>query len=249
MIDLSGGEGMRRIVFAAALVAGLAALSLPCARAAEGASGSPAETEIHLNQQATRTLAPDRLRAVLRVEAKGASGRQVQADVNKRMAIALDKAKSHAAVAAQTGAYAVNRDFGGKDKDVWHASQALTLSSQDFDAVLALIGDLQGEGFLMSGLEFYLAAETLQSVQTDLTTAALGALRARAQGVAKDLGMTVDHYKSITIGNAAETSRPMPMRGFAAAAAPEIAPPVAQPGDATVSLTVTADIVLAPSKS
>lgn len=237
---------MRRMVFALALAAGSAALTLPAL--AEGASGISPETEIHLVQQATRIMAPDRLRAVLRVEVKGNNGRQVQADVNKRMAAALDKAKGNAAVAAQTGAYMVNRDFSGKDKDVWEASQTLTLSSPDFAAVLALAGDLQGSGFLMSGLQFYLAAETLQVVQTELTTAALGALRARAQDVAKDLGMTVGHYKSITVGNAGETSRLLPMAGFAAAAAPAMAPPVAQPGDATVTLMVNADIVLAPSK-
>ena len=238
---------MRRIGPAAALVAGLAALSSPSALAAEATGGNPGETEIHLNQTATRAMAPDRLRAVLRIEAKSGNARQLQAEVNKRMAAALDKAKSVPAVTAETGAYAVNRDFTAKDRELWQASETLTLSSHDFDAVLSLVGDLQGAGLLMSELQFDLAPETLSSVQTDLTTAALGALRTRARDVAKDLGMTIDHYRSVTIGNATENSRPIPR--FAAAAASTMAPPVAQPGDATVSLTVNADIVLAPSKT
>jgi predicted secreted protein len=238
---------MRRFDHAAAFLAGLATLPLPGAVAADPA---PAETEIHLTEQATRMVAPDRLRAVLRIEAKGASGRQVQADVNRRMEAALAKAKSRADVTAETGSYGVSRDFSVKGSEAWIASETLTLSAQDFAAVLTLVGELQSDGLLMTSLQFYLAAETLKAAESALTAAALAALRARAQDVAKDLGMAVDRYKSITIGNAGDGPRPIPLARFSAASAsaPAMPPPVAEAGEETVSLAVNADIVLVPGK-
>jgi predicted secreted protein len=237
---------MRRIVLAPALAAGLAALAPHGVLAADGA---PAGTEIHLVQQATRTLAPDRLRATLRVEAKGNDGRQVQADVNRRMDAALARAKSRTDVTAATGGYTVNRDFSIKSGTAWQASETLILSSKDFDAVLTLAGELQGDGLLMTAMQFYLAPETLHSAESELTASALAALRARAQEVAKDLGMAVDRYQSLIIGNASDTARPMPMMRFNAAASSPMPPPVAEPGEETVSLTVNADIILMPGKT
>jgi predicted secreted protein len=241
---------MRRIVRAAAFALGIAALSPPLSRAADAPGATPGGTELDLTQVATRTMAPDRIRAILRIDVKGGNARQVQADLNQRMAQALDRAKPVAAVKSETGAYAVNRDFTSKDRDVWHASQTLILSSADFAAVLSLVGDLQGAGLLMSGLEFFLAPETLKAAESDLTATALAALRARAEAVAKDLGMTLDHFKTISVSNA---SAPIRARAelFASpsAASSSPAPPVAQAGDATVTLSVTAVIVLVPSKS
>jgi uncharacterized protein len=242
---------MRRIGPAAALAAGITALSPSSALAADDASGNPGETEIHLDQTAARTMAPDRLRAVMRIEARGSAARQVQSDVNRRMAAALDKAKSFPAVKAETGAYTVNRSFNAKDRELWQATQTLSLASPDFEAVLSLIGDLQTAGLLMSGLQFFVAPETLRQAESDLTAAALDGLQTRAAEVAKDLGMAIGHYKTITIGNA---SAPVlgraqyMMQGPAMAGAP-VQPPAAQAGDATVSLSVNAAIVLVPSKS
>ena len=238
---------MRRIAVVA-IVAGIAALA---GRSAIAADTGPAGTEIHFTQQATRDMAPDRLRAVMRFQAKGSNPRQLQAEINRRMTAALDKAKGRAGVTAATGAYVVSRDYSISDsRNAWIGSESLTLSSKDFDAVLALVGELQGDGLLISGLQFYLAPETLKSLERDLTAAALVGLKARAEDVAKDLGMSVDRYKTIDVGNAIVPSGPMLLRGMAstAAAAPAMPPPAAQPGDETVSLSVTADVVLAPAK-
>jgi predicted secreted protein len=202
---------------------------------------------IHLTQQATRTMAPDRLRAELRAEAKGGNARQIQADINKRMQAALAAAKTHPEVTAETGAYSVNRDFSVRDAEAWQGFQSLILSSKDFAALLALVGDLQGSGLLVTGMQFSLARETLAAAQSDLTASALAALKSRAAEVAGDLGLRLDHFKDITVGNASANSNPVPMqmRATAAAAMP---PPVAEAGDATIALTIEADAVLAPSK-
>jgi uncharacterized protein len=213
------------------------------ALASQGAAADDATTEIHLTQEATRQVPPDRLRASLRVEAKGADPRQVQADVNRRMKAALAKAKSHADVTAETGGYSVNRDFSQKDKVVWQGDQTIDLTSPNFDALLSLVGELQGDGLLIGELHFFLARDTLQNAQSALTSAALDELKTRADEVAHDLGLRVDHIEDLTVGNATASTNPVPLMRFAAAAAPA-PPPVAQAGDATVSLTVQADVIL-----
>lgn len=229
------------------IVIGLVAVT---PRAVFAADDAPGGTEIHLTQQATRIVTPDTLRATLRIELRGNDGRAIQAELNRRMAEALDTAKSVPSVKAETGDYSVSRDFAAKAKNNWQASETVTLTSKDFTAALMLAAKLQDKGMLMSGLQFTLAPETLAAAESDLTSAALDALRARAQQVAKDLGTTVERYASVTVGNVEQNSRPLPMARMMASVAggPEMPPPAAQAGDATLSLTVTAVVILAPPK-
>lgn len=209
----------------------------------------PGKTEIHLSQQSVRVMARDRLRAELRIEAKGNNGREIQADINKRMGAALAKVKAYPAVTAETGSYSVERNYSTKEPDRWQGSQSLSLSSEDFDAVLSLVGDLQSSGLLMSEMRFFLAPDTLTAVQDELTATALNAMRARADAVAKDLGMVVDRYRQIGIGNAREDDQRSSARSAGAAAARLGKAPSVQAGEATVMLSVSADVVLAPPKS
>ncbi|HXQ53158.1 MAG TPA: SIMPL domain-containing protein [Stellaceae bacterium] len=229
----------------------LAALASAPSLAADVPDVPPGATELHLVQSATRTMTPDRIRVTLRADARGSDVRLVQAEINKLMAKALDKAKSVAAVKAETGGYSVYRDFDSKNRQPWHASQTVSMVSADFAAALALAGDLQDLGMPMSGMQFTLAPETLKATESELTSSALASLRTRADEVAKALGTAVDHYKTLTISNASapvQGSREFFMAGASALAAAPAPPPVAQSGDATVSLTVNADIILAPSK-
>ncbi len=95
-----------------------------------------------------------------------------------------------------------------------------------------------------------MAPETLAAAEDELTAAALASLRRRADAVAKDLGAAVDHFKTIDVGNAG--GPPIMPRAFmmsASAVSSAPSPPVAEPADITVSLTVNADIILAPTKN
>jgi uncharacterized protein len=229
------------------LAVAVVAMLTPSAYAAD--APEPAATELHLMQTATRMMAPDRIRATLRLESSGKDARVVQADLNRRMQSALDKAKSVSAVTAEAGGYAVYRSVDPKDHGTWHAVETLVLSSSDFGTTLALAGELQEAGAFMSGVQFLLAPETFKSVEGDLTASALAGLKQRANAVAADLGMTVDHYKALNAGNADVPGRPEFFSAPMAAASVASPPPVAEPADITVSLTVTADIILAPAKN
>jgi len=210
------------------------------------ASGALADTEVHLDQSAQKTVSRDRLRADLRAEAQGTDSRAVQDEVNRKMGAALAAARKVSGVTVQSGGYSVYRDQDPKSAQLWHASQGITLISKDFDTILKLCGDLQGDGLLMSGLRFFLAPETLRGAQSELTAQALSGLKDRAAEIAADLGMEVKQIKQIMVGNAVEGfdgPRPM-MRMAAPAAITPVTPPDAQAGDSTISVQVTAELVL-----
>jgi predicted secreted protein len=231
---------MRGSTLVATLALG-AALSSPIPALAADQTGS--DLTLMLSQQATKTIPPDRIRVEMKIEAVGEDPRRLQADVNRRMAAALATAKTNPSVTAETGAYSVYPEGSGEHPR-WHVIASFALNSADFGAAMALAGDLQATGCLMSSMQFSLAPETLAAAADGLTATALAELRKRAAAVAKDLGTTVDRFQTITIGPVGEPF--LPRRMFAAAAlSASAAPPVAEPADATVSLTINADIMLA----
>jgi predicted secreted protein len=225
-------------------IAALALLAPAPALAADTAA-PPGVTVIHLSERAERLMARDRLRAGLAVEVTGPVAQQVQAEINRHMEAALAKAKSVSTVKAETGGYSVYPERNQGKPTVWHGQQTLNLVSGAPADLLALMGDLQQQGLATQGLTFEVAEQSLRKAEDGLTADALTVLRQRADKVAGDLGMAVQQIRDVTVGNAAGGARPpFPMMRAAAAAAPT--PPVAEPGDAQISVSVQAEIWLAP---
>jgi predicted secreted protein len=210
---------------------------------------------LHLTQIAQRVVARDRLTVDLRIEASGGEPRAVQAQVNTRMAAALEKARPVAAVKATTGNYDTYQDTpvgpDGKPQPPaqWHTVQTLSLTGQDFSAALGLAGQLQGDGLLLSGMRFDLSPETLRAQEEALTDEALAAIKTRASQIATTLGLAVTGFQQLTIGNAEEQGRPGPRPMMMARAASAEPPPAAAAGDALVSVSVDAEIALAPASA
>jgi predicted secreted protein len=221
-------------------------LAVPTAAAAADDSAPPAgATVLHLTERAERVLPRDEVVAVLRVETTGKTPREVQAEVNGRMATALDEAKKSSGVGADTPSMNVYETRDAKKGTVWTASQSLRLQSKDFGSALALVGKLEEQGLAVSSLTFDVSPEALAGVQDALTAEALRRIRGRAEAVASDLGLAVDHMKSVVVGNAAAPG-PQPRAMMADVASAVMPPPAAEPGEAPVSVSVNAEIVLAP---
>jgi predicted secreted protein len=236
----------RRFSIVLPLLAAAAGLVLPLpSGAAEPADNGM--TVLHLTQMAERAIHRDRLRAQLRVEATGSDAKRVQADINKTMSAALDHAKSATGIKVETSGYSVYEERLTDNSSRWHGNQGLTLVGGDFAAVLALAGELQGQGLGMSGLSFELAPETARAAQDDLTSEALTQLRQRSERIANDLQLKLVRLRDVTVGNATGEQPPMPrMRAVAMSDKAVAPPPAAEAGDATVQVTVDADILLAP---
>lgn len=246
---------MRARILFPLLAFGLAAPIWPAAFATDAVTTPASEigTEVHLVQRAEKRLPRDRIHVTLRVEVEGAEPAKVQAEVNRQMAGALEAAKREASIKLETSGYSVYQEQPATKSapPKWHATQSVMLTGKDFAAVLTVAGALQSAGLLLEGLSFDLAPDTLHAAEDDLTAEALAALRARAERIAADMKMSVAGYKSIEIGNAtSQDFRPMPMFAKAMSASASAAPaPAAESGEGTISLTVEAQTIMAPTKA
>lgn len=204
---------------------------------------APGGTTLTLSARAEKALPRGRLHADLRVEAAGSDPVQVQAEVNRRMATALAHAKAAAGVTVETAGYAVYAERD--DKGIitrWQGSQMLHLASDDFAALLKLVGTLQSERLVLSNLAAELSPAAAKAAQDALTDDALKEIHVRAARIAAMLGTHVEHYAELHVGNVA--TPPVPVHFMAAAG--NMPTPVATAGDATVTVTVDATVLLAP---
>jgi len=224
----------------------LAALLLPLSQPALAAEApGNGATLLHLSEQAERPVARDQLRAVLRVEGGDSDAARLQAAIDRRMAEAVARAKDVAGVSLFTSGYAVYEQQPKDQPRQWHGSAGLTLTARDPAPLLTLLGELQQSGLLLSSLGYELTPAAARKAQDELTAEALSRLRQRAERVAADLGLAVLRLHDLRVGNATG-AQPAP-RVFAAVAGGAPAP-VAEPGEATVTVSVEAEFDLGPKR-
>ena len=229
-------------ICAAALLIGAASAQQP--------QSDPSTTVLRLTETAEKMVRRDRLRAELRVEAAGPDARRVQSDVNRRMSTALDRARAVPSVRPETGASSIWEERPKNAPVRWHAVQSLILSGKDAPELLTLVGELQGDGLLISSLGYELTPEAARSVEDELTQLALERLRQRAEKIAKTMGHSLARWRELRVGNtggAPPPRPPMPMR--AAMSAEAMQAPVAEPGESMVRVSVEGDAVLEPADS
>jgi predicted secreted protein len=200
-------------------------------------------TVLHLSQTAERSVIRDLLRIGLRVEETGPDARSVQAAINRRMAAALDRVKQVQGVRVETGSYNVGEERPQNGPTRWRGSQSVILTGKDADSMLKLAGVLQSDGLSTSSLTYDTAPETVRGAEEDLTAEALAALDHRAASIADRMHLAVVRFRDVRVGNAETGGRPVPR--FAAMAT---AAPVAEPGEATVRVTIEAELLLAPPR-
>ena len=173
----------------------------------------------------------------------------VQNDINTLMAKALDAAKKVEKVKVSTGAYQVyETTLPRTEERVWHGEQSLTLKSGDAKALLDLAGELQKLGLTMNGLSYTLDPETAVKVQDSLMEAALKQLQERANRAAAALGKTSAALRDVSVQS---NNMPYPQPYMARtmkmeSAAMDMAAPVAEAGETTITLTVSARAILKP---
>jgi predicted secreted protein len=224
----------------------LAAGFILCWAGTAVAQGTEQQTTVlHLSQTAERMVLRDLLRIDLRVEETGADPLAIQTAINRRMAAALDRAHQVQGVRVETGSYGVGEDRPQSGPSRWRGSQSLILRSTAADAALKLAGALQSDGLLMSSMAYEASPETVRGAEEDLTAEALAALDRRAASVAGHMHLAVLRYRDLRVGNAETEGRPVPRFAVAAMAAA----PVAEPGEATIRVTIEAELLLATPRS
>jgi predicted secreted protein len=233
---------MNRILIALAVAlaaAGADAQTIPVPPPTDGT------TVLHLSESAQRVLRQDRLTIQMRAEITGPDATKVQAEINRRMTAALERARAVPSVHTDARGYWVQQERPERGAAQWRGTQTLGLTGPDSGALLVLTGELQQNGLLLTNLNYEVAPDTARAVEDELTAEAVKRLRERAGRVAATMGLTVRGFREMRVGNVTGDHGPRPMMAMraTAAAAP---PPVAEPGETTVQVTVDGDAVLAP---
>jgi len=250
---------MRCMMYGGAVALGMACLAGPVLPALAADKNEDGGTLMVLSAEARRTVTQDRVTATLSFEKQAKTAAEAQGAVNAAMQ-AAKAVYAVPGVKAATGAYNVWKNYPAdpqprpaatpeeREKGAfWQASQQLTLDSADRDTLLKLVGTLQRQGFAVQGLSFYLSREARDALKDELAVEALGTIRERAQLMARTLGMRDIRYARIDLSGADAPRPPMPMMARAMKAeayAADAALPVAQPDDAEVAVTVTAEVKL-----
>lgn len=197
-----------------------------------------------------REVEQDLLVATLSYKAEDRDARKVQNEINEKMKAAVEKAKKEKNVKVNTGSYQVyERTEPRTTTKKWHGSQSMTLKSKEAEDILELVGELQGMGLTSNGLSYTLAPETAVAIQDSLMEDALKQLQERANRAAKALGKSSAVLREINVQGG---SMPYSPKVYArsnmmmAEAAMDMAAPVAEAGEDTITLTVNARVLLMP---
>jgi predicted secreted protein len=243
---------MNRLSTASALLL----LIAPIAAAAADDPARPTGAAIlHLSEHADRIVPQDEIVALLHVDATAKAPLEAEAEVNRRMAAALEEAKKSPSIrfgapatnlGANRGSSYVESSASSGSAASWTATQSIELRSKELAPMLTLMGKLEEQKLAITSLAFTVSHEALAAVQDPLTAEALKRLRARAEAVSAELGMAVDHLEGLVVGDAAPAGTPQPIL-FGGPYASETTP-APDAGQAPVSVVVTAEVVLRPKR-
>ncbi|MFI4983420.1 MAG: SIMPL domain-containing protein [Nevskiales bacterium] len=210
------------------------------------AQPAAADTLLRLSETAHVSVHPDELAASLRSEGTGATPTKAQAEVNAAIGRALDQANQVQGVVATTGFYQVWQ--ATQPTSQWHAHQSIELKGHDGEAMLKLVGSLQGQGLALERLGWQVSREASGHARSEATRAALGGLRGRAEAAAAILGLRFVSFREVNL----DASRPMPpplIRSMAMPAAAAAMPtPHAETENVDIDATVDAEAVLVPAQ-
>lgn len=220
---------IRRIFACALLFALPLGSSVACAEGeAEGATcrhhvgGADPRDRASFRVEAVREVPNDWATARMTVQAEGKQATAVAAEVNTAMKSALDRAERADGIEVRSGGYSTQPVYDDGRVVGWRASQTLLLESGDTDALSSLIGALQSESVMLSGIEFGVRRETRQEVEDALISEALTRFRARAALVAEGLGAGSWSVAEVNVG--AQNVAPPPVfrheRALSMASAP-----------------------------
>lgn len=217
------------------------------------------QTVLNISASERQNVQQDLLIGSLRYEAESQDAKELQNKINTLMAKALETSKKYKDVQVTTDHYYVypydpnpnpsaDPDEQRKRQTVWRGSQGLSMKSKNSADLLKLLGELQDLGMQTSNLSYTLSPETFETVRDSLMESALTKLREKAERAAKALGKKEAELVEVNV-DTAYPNYPMPMmaRGEMASGMAmdmKVAAPAASPGDAEITLTVSARAVL-----
>lgn len=231
------------------------------------AAPAQAQNQLNLGQLQTGQLAlnlnlteqaqvdQDTLNASLQYVAQGRDRKELQDEVNRVMQAALERIRKVEGLEFNTSYYHVQIVQTGRptrtdiENPVYRAQQGLQLESRDSATLLELLGELQAEGLTLNGLYYSLSESEHERIAGELLQAALMKLQSRAQDAATALGKGQAELVEVSMDGSPNFMAPqyrMAPMALSAEMAVDYAAPVAEPGETTISVSVSARAILSP---
>lgn len=221
-----------------------AAVAQSCAPASP-ANGPPI---LHLTESASVNVQPSLLVADLEASADAPIAVTAQRRVNNLMAQASGLASKVSALKAVFQDYSTS--FIDRADGVpahWIANQTLELRGKDSEALLALVGQLQGLGLTIGNLGWQVSQDEMDAAGQRARLEALTKLRQEASDAASTLGLSIAGYQDIDLTGDGIPPTPLYARPGRMMMAAAMAPPIATPDAQNVTETVEADVLLRPA--
>lgn len=197
----------------------------------------------------------DTLNAFLVFMAQGRDQTALQDEVNAAMQKALALLRANPSVNSRTTHYQVyvvpnpRPTRADLSDPVFRAQQGVNLDGTDSAALLELTGQLQAAGFALNGLHYSLSADAHERIAGELLAVALTKLQVRADGAAVTLGKKRADLVEVSMDgspNFMMMRQRAGMESMSMAADAAFSAPVAEPGETTISVSVSARAVLSP---
>lgn len=239
---------LRRIAprFALVMALALPAMALPSFAASTPLTpGKDARPVVEFSVEASQSAPNDLGVARLYAEDSGSNATQLAADINQRIAKALELAGSFASVKPQSdgiSTWPVYAKDGQGRITSWRMRAEIRIESQDLGALSELIGRLQST-LALSHVSMQPAPETRRKTIETATVSAIRAFEQRAALIAQTLGRRY-RITQMTIGDSG-FHPPMPVRMRAAPAMmADAAPAPLEGGESQLGVTISGRIEL-----
>lgn len=204
-----------------------------------------ARNRVSFQVEAMREVANDWATARLSVVAEGKEPAAVASSVNQQMKSALATAKKAKGVEVRSGAYVTQPVYDDGRVVRWRARQEIRVESSDVDRLSALIGTLQSDSVLLSGIDFSVKRETRKALEDELIQEALAEFRARAGRIAKGMGASDWSLVSLSVGHSGAPPRRVHMRAESdMMSMSKVAAPVFEAGTSEVRIQINGNVEL-----
>ena len=213
----------------------------------------PGQLMLNLSTTEQRSVEQDSLTASLEFIVQGRDRNQIQNELNTTMAKALMLLEDQEAFEFQTSGYQVFIVETARPtktditNPVWRARQSVELSGTDSTRILETTAKLQNLGLTLTSLYYSLSVARYEEVAGQLLEQALAKLQGRAETAASALGKASASLVEVSMDGSPNFGG-YRERGavFAMAADSSMSPPVADPGETTVSVSISARAVVCP---
>lgn len=202
----------------------------------------PRYNQINIQASASQELANDQLTANLMVQQSGRNTAKLANQVNKKMAMILEKSHAFNAIKTKTTSYSTHPVYKNGVIESWQVSQNIMLTSQDFDALAEFVGQLN-EVATVQSMTFSISQQAIDDIKDELTKQAISNFKNKAKMIAQQFDKS--DYVLVTVSIDSNYYQPQPkMSRVMMMADAESAPPALSAGTDNVSVHINGTIEL-----